>query len=81
MHNRFAKYFQWCKVSVVYGGTPITKDKEMLKGADSPHIMIGTPGTYIMTLWRSDAVTYYIVLNFLIFFDGHFNSRFVVLEE
>ncbi|CAD7950282.1 unnamed protein product [Amoebophrya sp. A25] len=44
-YDRFAKYFQWCKVSVVYGGTPITKDKEMLKGTDSPHIMIGTPGS------------------------------------
>lgn len=41
---RFAKYFQWAKVAVVYGGTPITKDKEMFKGADAPHVLIGTPG-------------------------------------
>lgn len=28
-----------------YGGTPITADRELLKsGADTPHVVIGTPG-------------------------------------
>lgn len=43
-YDRFAKYFQWAKIGVVYGGVPITKDKEMFKGADAPHVVIGTPG-------------------------------------
>jgi len=41
--DRFAKYFASTKTGVVYGGMPITKDKEMLK-TDCPQILIGTPG-------------------------------------
>mmetsp|Transcript_31233 Transcript_31233/g.57108 ORF Transcript_31233/g.57108 Transcript_31233/m.57108 type:complete len:427 (-) Transcript_31233:136-1416(-) len=41
--DRFAKYFQGVNCGVVYGGTPITKDVEMLKDSP-PHILIGTPG-------------------------------------
>jgi len=41
--DRFAKYFQDVKTGVVYGGTPIQKDKEMLKDS-CPHVLIGTPG-------------------------------------
>jgi len=41
--DRFAKYFQGLKTGVVYGGTPISKDKEMLRDT-CPHILIGTPG-------------------------------------
>merc|ERR1712190_541506 len=41
--DRFAKYFQDVKTGVVYGGTPIAKDKEMLKDS-CPHVLIGTPG-------------------------------------
>merc|ERR1719461_2677829 len=41
--DRFAKYFQDVKTGVVYGGTPIAKDREMLKD-DCPHVLIGTPG-------------------------------------
>merc|ERR1712224_489935 len=41
--DRFAKYFSDVKCAVVYGGIPITKDKEMLKDS-VPHILIGTPG-------------------------------------
>merc|ERR1711933_72845 len=41
--DRFAKYFQDVKTGVVYGGMPISKDKEMLKES-CPHILIGTPG-------------------------------------
>lgn len=44
-YERFTKYFQWAKILVVYGGTPITKDRETLKStADAPHVLIGTPG-------------------------------------
>merc|ERR1719261_1400037 len=44
-YDRFAKYFQWAKVGVVYGGIPITKDREWLKKPDEcPHVLIGTPG-------------------------------------
>merc|ERR1712070_1186342 len=41
--DRFAKFFADVKCNVVYGGTPIAKDKEMLKD-NCPHILIGTPG-------------------------------------
>jgi ATP-dependent RNA helicase UAP56/SUB2 len=41
--DRFAKFFTDVKTAVVYGGIPITEDKEMLK-SNCPHIMIGTPG-------------------------------------
>jgi len=41
--DRFAKFFADVKCAVVYGGTPIAKDKEMLKDS-CPHILIGTPG-------------------------------------
>merc|ERR1712226_1631288 len=41
--DRFAKYFSDAKTMVVYGGTPIAKDKETLKDS-CPHILIGTPG-------------------------------------
>merc|ERR1712217_825618 len=41
--DRFAKYFAGCACGVVYGGVPITKDKEMLK-TTQPQILIGTPG-------------------------------------
>merc|ERR1712217_482911 len=41
--DRFAKYFADVKTMVVYGGTPIDKDKESLKSTQ-PHILIGTPG-------------------------------------
>merc|ERR1712124_135401 len=44
--DRFAKYFAEVKTGVVYGGMPITKDKEMLKD-NCPHILIGTPGRVI----------------------------------
>jgi len=64
-YDRFAKYFQWCKVSVVYGGTPITKDKEMLKGADSPHIMIGTPGR-VLALIKEKALDLAHVKQFIL---------------
>merc|ERR1712232_494211 len=41
--ERFAKFFANVKTAVVYGGVPISKDKEMLKD-DCPHVLIGTPG-------------------------------------
>jgi len=52
--DRFAKYFTGVKCAVVYGGIPIAKDKEMLKGDDSPHILIGTPGRILALLNDGD---------------------------
>merc|ERR1719230_1766273 len=49
--DRFAKYFTELKTGVVYGGTPIAKDKEMLKD-DCPHVLIGTPGR-VLALCRN----------------------------
>merc|ERR1712100_911739 len=41
--DRFAKYLSGVNCGVVYGGVPITQDKEMLK-TKTPQILIGTPG-------------------------------------
>ena len=31
-YDRFAKYFPWVKIGVVFGGIDIKKDREMLNG-------------------------------------------------
>merc|ERR1712100_931713 len=41
--DRFAKYFTGVNCGVVYGGVPITKDREMLTEL-KPQVLIGTPG-------------------------------------
>mmetsp|Transcript_101876 Transcript_101876/g.183805 ORF Transcript_101876/g.183805 Transcript_101876/m.183805 type:complete len:425 (+) Transcript_101876:80-1354(+) len=51
--DRFAKYFQDVKCGVVYGGTPIAKDKEMLKDS-CPQVLIGTPGRVLGLLREKD---------------------------
>jgi len=51
--ERFAKFFSGVKIAVVYGGTPIAKDKEMLKD-DCPHVLIGTPGRVIALTREKD---------------------------
>jgi len=51
--DRFAKYFSDVKTGVVYGGTPIAKDKEMLKD-NCPHILIATPGRVLGLLREKD---------------------------
>jgi superfamily II DNA/RNA helicase len=40
---RLGKHMEGLKVAAVYGGSPMDKDKEMLK-KDSPQILVGTPG-------------------------------------
>merc|ERR1711979_2407 len=51
--DRFAKYFQDVKTGVVYSGTPIAKDREMLQNS-CPHILIGTPGRVLGLLREKD---------------------------
>merc|ERR1739848_556912 len=51
--DSFCKYFPDVKTGVVYGGVPITKDREMLKES-SPHILIGTPGRVLGLLREKD---------------------------
>jgi len=51
--DRFAKYFKDCKTGVVFGGTPISKDREMLKDG-CPHVLIGTPGRLLGLLREKD---------------------------
>merc|ERR1712039_1080446 len=51
--DRFAKYFQEVKTAVVYGGTPIAKDKETLKES-CPHVLISTPGRALGLLREKD---------------------------
>lgn len=52
-YERFSKYMAF-KVSVFFGGVPITKDKETLK-SNTPHIVVGTPGR-ILALVREKAL-------------------------
>jgi len=51
--DRFAKYFQDLKTAVVYGGIPISKDKEVLKDSQ-PQVVIGTPGRVLALLREKD---------------------------
>ncbi|CAK9034651.1 DEAD-box ATP-dependent RNA helicase 56 (API5-interacting protein 1), partial [Durusdinium trenchii] len=51
--ERFSKYFPGVKSAVVYGGTPMSTDKEMLKD-NCPHILIGTPGRVLALLREKD---------------------------
>mmetsp|Transcript_3190 Transcript_3190/g.5702 ORF Transcript_3190/g.5702 Transcript_3190/m.5702 type:complete len:596 (+) Transcript_3190:48-1835(+) len=51
--DRFSKYFADMQTGVVYGGTAITKDKEMLKDK-TPQILIGTPGRLLGLLKEKD---------------------------
>jgi len=51
--DRFAKYFNDLSCGVVYGGTPIAKDKEMLK-EKPPQVLIGTPGRVLGLLREKD---------------------------
>merc|ERR1712100_64234 len=51
--DRFAKYFSGVNCGVVYGGVPITKDKEMLK-EKTPQILIGTPGRVLGLIREKD---------------------------
>ena len=44
-YNRFAKYMPDVRIATFYGGTPITKDAEILKDKSKcPHIVVATPG-------------------------------------
>nr|CAI5842903.1 unnamed protein product [Callosobruchus analis] len=50
-YSRFSKYMPSIKVGVFFGGLPIQRDEEVLK-ANTPHIVVGTPGR-ILALVRS----------------------------
>jgi ATP-dependent RNA helicase UAP56/SUB2 len=44
-YTRFAKYMPEVRVAAFYGGTPVTKDAELLKDKSKcPHIVVATPG-------------------------------------
>jgi ATP-dependent RNA helicase UAP56/SUB2 len=44
-YARFSKYLPSVRTAVFYGGTPITKDIELLKNPETtPHIVVATPG-------------------------------------
>ncbi|KAF2741130.1 putative ATP dependent RNA helicase [Polyplosphaeria fusca] len=44
-YARFTKFLPKIKVAVVYGGTPVQKDYDMLANKDTiPHVIVGTPG-------------------------------------
>jgi ATP-dependent RNA helicase UAP56/SUB2 len=44
-YTRFAKYLPDVRVATFYGGTPVTKDAELLRDKSKcPHIVVATPG-------------------------------------
>ncbi|KAF1991638.1 P-loop containing nucleoside triphosphate hydrolase protein [Aulographum hederae CBS 113979] len=44
-YGRFGRYMNDIKINVFYGGTPISKDQEILANKDThPHIIVATPG-------------------------------------
>ena len=42
--DRFAKYLPDIKCAVFYGGTSVQEHRALLKGPESPNIVVGTPG-------------------------------------
>jgi ATP-dependent RNA helicase UAP56/SUB2 len=63
--KRLGKHVKDMKVKAVYGGSPMTEDKEMLQ-KDPPHVLVGTPGRLIGLLradgaLKLDKVTHFIV--------------------
>jgi len=42
--DRFKKYLPKIKTQVLYGGVPIQTHRDLFKGDNLPHIVIGTPG-------------------------------------
>jgi len=42
--DRFRKYLPGIRTAVLYGGIQVSKHKDLLKGTDHPHVVIGTPG-------------------------------------
>lgn len=52
-YERFSKYMSAIKVSVFFGGVPITKDKETLK-SNCPSIVVGTPGRILALIREKD---------------------------
>jgi len=64
-YARFAKYFPWSKIGVVYGGTPVNDDKKLMKGPDAPHVLIGTPGR-VLALVKGEDVNFDNVKTFIL---------------
>ncbi|XP_063710667.1 spliceosome RNA helicase DDX39B-like [Symsagittifera roscoffensis] len=54
-YERFSKYMSGIKVSVFFGGVPITKDKETLK-SNCPSVVVGTPGRLLALIREKDLV-------------------------
>jgi ATP-dependent RNA helicase UAP56/SUB2 len=54
-YARFSKYLPAVKVEVFYGGVPITQNKAALK-ANTPHIVVGTPGRILGLVKSKDLV-------------------------
>lgn len=53
--DRFTKYLPKIRKEVFFGGVPIQDNVKVLKGPDSPHIVIGTPGR-ILSLVQNKAL-------------------------
>ena len=43
-YGRFSKFLPDVRSGVIFGGGPIRQNRELLKGPECPHILVGTPG-------------------------------------
>jgi ATP-dependent RNA helicase UAP56/SUB2 len=54
--TRFSRYLPDVKVSVFYGGTPVSEHKRILKN-EPPHIIVGTPGRILQLVREKELPT------------------------
>lgn len=65
-YTRFAKYMPDVRVNTFYGGTPVTKDIEVLRDRNKcPHIVVGTSGR-LRALILEDALSANRVKHFVL---------------
>merc|ERR1712183_1191072 len=63
-YERFSKYMSTIKVSVFFGGLPISKDQQTLK-ENCPHIVVGTPGR-LLALIRNKSLSLKNIKHFVL---------------
>lgn len=64
-YERFSKYLKDVKSAVFFGGIPVQQHRDLLKGENSPNIVIGTPGRVLQLVqegnMKLDNVKHYVL--------------------
>jgi len=55
--QRFTQYLKDVKTEVLYGGVPVSQHKDLLKGPNCPHIVVGTAGRVLQLVREKDLQT------------------------